>query len=88
MLAVAVSWFSHFVLLYNLIRLQVRSPTITALSEKLPTRHGEPRSCVALTAMSHILVPRDLHDLEIHLSERWFSVSQIIRIVLALRVNL
>jgi hypothetical protein len=58
-LAIAVSWFTQFVLIYNFIRLRFHSPPITAMSETLPTHHGEPLSCVELPVMSHILVPRD-----------------------------
>ena len=87
-LAIAVSWFTQFVLIYNFIRLRVYSPPITAVSEKLLIHHGEPLSFVELPVMSHILVPRDRHTIELHLSERWLNGSPIIRIGLALRVNL
>ena len=58
-LAIAVSWFTQFELIYNLIRLRVHSPPITAVSEKLPIRHGEPLSCMEIPVVPHIIVPRD-----------------------------
>jgi hypothetical protein len=58
-LAIAVSWFTQFVLIYNFIRLRVHSPPITVVLEKLPTHHGEPLSCAELPVMPHILVSRD-----------------------------
>ena len=86
-LAFAVSRFTHFVLIY-FIRLRVYSPPITAVSKMLPIHHGEPLSCVELPVMSYILVPRYWHTTELHLSELWLNLSPIIRIGLALWVNL
>jgi xanthosine utilization system XapX-like protein len=58
-LAIAVSWFTQFILIYNFIRLRVHSPPITAVSGKLPIHYGESLSCVELPVMSLILVPHD-----------------------------